>query len=142
MRCDRGVDPLRVPEPFLILNPSNFLPKNGFPVVKGGKVYLLLPEMVSLNEGRSLTPLQLKTLFFSTNLLEVSIGRGIVGALKGLLAQSCRNLFFVVFFFCAILVVHLVGYGVVYRARALFFPKSVFFVNAFTTGNPFFYSFS
>ena len=29
------VNPFRVPEPLPILNPSNFVPKNGFPVVKG-----------------------------------------------------------------------------------------------------------
>ena len=30
-----GVNPFRAPEPLPILNPSNFVPKNGFPVVKG-----------------------------------------------------------------------------------------------------------
>ena len=30
-----GVNPFRGPEPLPILNPSNFVPKNGFPVVKG-----------------------------------------------------------------------------------------------------------
>ena len=30
-----GVNPLRAPQPLPILNPSNFVPKNGFPVVKG-----------------------------------------------------------------------------------------------------------
>ena len=29
------LNPLRAPEPLPILNPSNFVPKNGFPVVKG-----------------------------------------------------------------------------------------------------------
>ena len=29
-----ALDPFRAPEPLLILNPSNFVPKNGFPVVK------------------------------------------------------------------------------------------------------------
>ena len=29
------VDPFRAPEPLPILNPSDFVPKNGFPVVKG-----------------------------------------------------------------------------------------------------------
>ena len=28
-------NPFRAPEPLPILNPSNFVPKNGFPVVKG-----------------------------------------------------------------------------------------------------------
>ena len=28
------VNPFRAPEPLPILNPSNFVPKNGFPVVK------------------------------------------------------------------------------------------------------------
>ena len=28
------LNPFRAPEPFPILNPSNFVPKNGFPVVK------------------------------------------------------------------------------------------------------------
>ena len=55
MGCDRrasrnytaqargGVDPLKAPEPLLILNPSNFVPKYGFPVVKG-LISLLIPE--------------------------------------------------------------------------------------------------
>ena len=30
-----AVDPFRAPEPLPLLNPSNFVPKNGFPVVKG-----------------------------------------------------------------------------------------------------------
>ena len=30
-----NLNPFRAPEPLLILNPSNFVPKNGFPVVKG-----------------------------------------------------------------------------------------------------------
>ena len=30
-----GLDPFRAPEPLPILNSSNFVPKNGFPVVKG-----------------------------------------------------------------------------------------------------------
>ena len=30
-------NPFRAPEPLPILNPSNFVPKNGFPVVKGVK---------------------------------------------------------------------------------------------------------
>ena len=30
-----GLNPSRAPEPLPILNPSNFVPKNGFPVVKG-----------------------------------------------------------------------------------------------------------
>ena len=30
-----GVNPFRAPEPLPILNPSNFVPKKGFPVVKG-----------------------------------------------------------------------------------------------------------
>ena len=30
-----AINPLRAPEPLPILNPSNFVPKNGFPVVKG-----------------------------------------------------------------------------------------------------------
>ena len=29
------LNPFRAPEPLLRLNPSNFVPKNGFPVVKG-----------------------------------------------------------------------------------------------------------
>ena len=29
------VDPFRAPEPLPILNPSNFVPKNGFPVAEG-----------------------------------------------------------------------------------------------------------
>ena len=29
------VNPFGAPEPLPILNPSNFVPKNGFPVVKG-----------------------------------------------------------------------------------------------------------
>ena len=29
------VNPFTAPEPLPILNPSNFVPKNGFPVVKG-----------------------------------------------------------------------------------------------------------
>ena len=29
------LDPFRAPEPLRILNPSNFVPKNGFPAVKG-----------------------------------------------------------------------------------------------------------
>ena len=29
------INPFRAPEPLPILNPSNFVPKNGFPVVKG-----------------------------------------------------------------------------------------------------------
>ena len=29
-----GLNPFRAPEPLPILNPSNFVPKNGFPVVK------------------------------------------------------------------------------------------------------------
>ena len=31
------LNPLRAPKPLPILNPSNFVPKNGFPVVKGLK---------------------------------------------------------------------------------------------------------
>ena len=31
----RGLNPFRAPEPLLILNPSNVVPKKGFPVVKG-----------------------------------------------------------------------------------------------------------
>ena len=30
-----NVNPFRAPEPLPILNPSNFVPQNGFPVVKG-----------------------------------------------------------------------------------------------------------
>ena len=30
-----GFNPFRAPEPLPILCPSNFVPKNGFPVVKG-----------------------------------------------------------------------------------------------------------
>ena len=30
-----ALNPFRPPEPLHILNPSNFVPKNGFPVVKG-----------------------------------------------------------------------------------------------------------
>ena len=30
----RGLDPFRAPEPLPILNPINFVPKNGFPVLK------------------------------------------------------------------------------------------------------------
>ena len=29
------VDPFRAPKPLTIINPSNFVPQNGFPVVKG-----------------------------------------------------------------------------------------------------------
>ena len=29
------INPFRAPESLSILNPSNFVPKNGFPVVKG-----------------------------------------------------------------------------------------------------------
>ena len=32
----KGLSPFRAPEPLLILNPCNFVPKNGFPVVKKG----------------------------------------------------------------------------------------------------------
>ena len=32
------LNPFRAPEPLPILNPSNFVPKNGFPVVKGLRV--------------------------------------------------------------------------------------------------------
>ena len=31
----RRINPFKAPEPLPILNPSNFVPKNGFPVVKG-----------------------------------------------------------------------------------------------------------
>ena len=31
----KKLNPCRAPEPLPILNPSNFVPKNGFPVVKG-----------------------------------------------------------------------------------------------------------
>ena len=31
----KPVNPFRAPKPLPILNPSNFVPKNGFPVVKG-----------------------------------------------------------------------------------------------------------
>ena len=30
-----SLNPFRAPEPLPILDPSNFVPKNGFPVVKG-----------------------------------------------------------------------------------------------------------
>ena len=44
------LDPFRAPEPLPILNPSNFVPKNGFPVVKG-----LTPSRSSpKNVGKSL----------------------------------------------------------------------------------------
>ena len=33
----KALNPFRAPEPLPILNPSNFVPKNGFPVVKGLK---------------------------------------------------------------------------------------------------------
>ena len=32
---DNAINPFRAPEPLPILNPRNFVPKNGFPVVKG-----------------------------------------------------------------------------------------------------------
>ena len=35
------LNPFRAPEPLPILNPSNFVPKNGFPVGKG-----LIPKIV------------------------------------------------------------------------------------------------
>ena len=54
--ANETLNPFGAPEPLSILNPSNFVPKNGIPVVKG------------------LTPLQLET-FFRKKLLEVNIGR-------------------------------------------------------------------
>ena len=35
MKAVRRINPFRAPEPLPILNPSSFVPKNGFPVVKG-----------------------------------------------------------------------------------------------------------
>ena len=35
MCCACRIPPFRAPEPLPTLNPSNFVPKNGFPVVKG-----------------------------------------------------------------------------------------------------------
>ena len=54
------LNPFRAPEPLPILNPSNFVPKNGFPVVKG---YLV-------GECRSC---------FDFFFLLVNLGHGIVG---------------------------------------------------------------
>ena len=49
------LDPLRAPEPLPTLNPSNFVPKNRFPVVKGLRVNTyrinvsMLPEGIRVN---------------------------------------------------------------------------------------------
>ena len=58
------LNPFGAPEPLPILNPSDFVPKNGFPVVKGW------------------IPLHLETRFWD-NLLGICVGKGF-GALKGL----------------------------------------------------------
>ena len=41
IRSRTALNPFRAPEPLPILNPSNFVPKNGFPVVKGLTKYEL-----------------------------------------------------------------------------------------------------
>ena len=39
----KSLNPFRAPEPLPILNPSNFVPKNGFPVVEGLSPSVRLP---------------------------------------------------------------------------------------------------
>ena len=49
----RQLDPFRASEPLPILNPSNFVPKNGFPVVKGlFPRNLIGPEVQNRSRGR------------------------------------------------------------------------------------------
>ena len=59
--CPEYLNPFRAPEPLPTLNPSNYVPKNGFPVVKKG-VYAFATESPCLG----------------TTLLEDSIG-GVLG---------------------------------------------------------------
>ena len=40
------VNPFGAPKPLPILNPSNFIPNNRFPVVKGSSVKLHEPEII------------------------------------------------------------------------------------------------
>ena len=77
----------RAPEPLPILNPSNFVPKNGFPVVKGliPLSWDASPRNTSIDayHDRGINPFTAGNPFWGTNLLAFSIGRG-SGALKGL----------------------------------------------------------
>ena len=43
------INPFRAPKPLPILNPSNFVPKNGFPVVKGLNVGRRLPLATTIS---------------------------------------------------------------------------------------------
>ena len=52
--CERSLNPFTAPEPLPILNSSNFVPKNGFPVVKGVD---FSPELRNLRKNAVHTPL-------------------------------------------------------------------------------------
>ena len=46
-----GFNPFRAPEALPILNPSNFVPKNGFPVVEGSRDFLGWYRSKSIQEN-------------------------------------------------------------------------------------------